>query len=94
MKRQLAFHLARSSIPIEWVAPLAPEGSDEEAPELDEELVECLSNTKLSDHFRLFAKELDVIEAKGLEDIYKSHLDSTRESRLSDSHILKLEVGE
>ncbi|KAL7414960.1 armadillo-type protein [Mrakia frigida] len=85
MKKQLAFHLARSSIPIEWVAPLAPEGSDEEAPELDEELVECISNTKLSDHFRLFAKELDVIEAKGLEDIYKSHLDSTRTTVNVDS---------
>lgn len=85
MKKQLALHLARSSIPIEWVSPEAPEGSDEEPAELDEELVECLSNSKLSEHFRQFAKELDVVEAKGLEDIYKSHLDGTRTTINVDS---------
>lgn len=80
MKRQLAFQLARSNIPIEWVQPTAPEGSDEEAPELEEDLVECISNTKLSEFFKYYGKELDVAEAKGLEDIYKSHLENTRES--------------
>ena len=80
MKKQLALHLARSSIPIEWVTPEVPEGSDEEPAELPEELIECLSNSKLSEHFRFFAKELDVVEAKGLEDIYKSHLDGISQS--------------
>lgn len=81
MKQQLALLLGRSNIPIEWVAPTAPEGSDEEAPELDEKLVECISNTRLSEHFKMFAQELDVVEAKSLEDVYKSHLEnSTRSS--------------
>lgn len=84
MKKQLAFHLARSNIPIDWVTPEPTEGGDE-VPELEEELVECISNTKLSEFFKLFAKELDVVEPKGLEDIYKSHLESTRSSPFPSS---------
>ncbi|CED83561.1 26s proteasome regulatory complex non-atpase subcomplex rpn1 subunit [Phaffia rhodozyma] len=84
MKKQLAFHLARSNIPIDWVTPEIAEGSDD-MPELEEELVECISNTKLSEFFKLFAKELDVVEPKGLEDIYKSHLESTRTMMSIDS---------
>ncbi len=45
-------------------------------PTLDEELLECMGNIKLSEHFRRFAKELDVMEPRSLEDIYKSHLDT------------------
>lgn len=47
--------------------------------ELDDDLLECLGNQKLSDHFKRFGKELDVFEPKSLEDIYKTHLDNTRE---------------
>ncbi|KAI0694186.1 armadillo-type protein [Cytidiella melzeri] len=72
MKRQLAFILARAQVPKEWVFP---EDSEEDPPE---DLVECLSNTKLSTHFRAFGKELGVSEAKSLEDVYKSHLENTR----------------
>jgi 26S proteasome regulatory subunit N1 len=77
MKKQLAFICARSNIPVEWATPETPEGSDEPV-ELSEELLECLGNAKLSEHFRTFAKELDVVEPKSLEDIYKSHLENTR----------------
>lgn len=49
-------------------------------PELDDDLLECLGNQKLSEHFKRFGKELDVFDPKSLEDIYKSHLDNTRES--------------
>lgn len=77
MKKQLAFILARSNIPIEWATPEVVEGSDEPV-ELSEDLIECLGNAKLSEHFRIFAKELDVVEPKSLEDIYKSHLENTR----------------
>ncbi|KAI0826430.1 armadillo-type protein [Irpex lacteus] len=69
MKRQLAFILARAQVPKEWVLP---EDSEEE------DLVDCLSNTKLSAHFRAFGKELGVSEARSLEDVYKSHLENTR----------------
>ncbi|KAI5449751.1 proteasome regulatory particle base subunit [Naganishia albida] len=47
-------------------------------PELDDDLLECLGNQKLSEHFKRFGKELDVFDPKSLEDIYKSHLDNTR----------------
>jgi 26S proteasome regulatory subunit N1 len=47
--------------------------------ELDDDLLECLGNLKLSDHFKRFGKELDVFDPKSLEDIYKTHLDNTRE---------------
>lgn len=72
MKRQLALLLARAQVPKEW---LFDEGEEEE----EEELIECLSNTRLSQHFRDFGKELGVAEAKSLEDVYKSHLENTSE---------------
>lgn len=79
MKRQLAFLLARAQVPIEW---LKPPSEDEDAEsdfqdELPEDLAECLTNAKLSTHFRDFGKELGVSDPKSLEDIYKSHLDNT-----------------
>jgi 26S proteasome regulatory subunit N1 len=76
MKRQLAFILARAQIPIEWLQP-SIDGDSEAVDEMPEDLVECLSNTKLSAHFRDFGKELGVAEAKSLEDVYKSHLENT-----------------
>lgn len=77
MKRQLAFLLARARVPIEWVQGNIDEGAEE----LPEDLVECISNTKLSAHFREFGKELSVLEPKSLEDVYKSHLENTRKSK-------------
>ena len=35
---------------------------------------EILSNAKLSEHYLALARDLDVMEAKTPEDIYKSHL--------------------
>ncbi|EPS97459.1 26S proteasome regulatory complex non-ATPase subcomplex Rpn1 subunit [Fomitopsis schrenkii] len=81
MKRQLAFLLARAQIPREWIEPQVEEdGIDEGESELPEDIVECLSNTHLSEHFRDFGKELGVLEPKSLEDVYKSHLENTRTS--------------
>lgn len=80
MKRQLAFMLARAQIPREWIEPQAEEdGADEGESELPEDIVECLSNTHLSEHFRDFGKELGVLEPKSLEDVYKSHLENASE---------------
>ena len=72
MKRQLAFLLARAQVPKEWLEP--EEGAEEELPE---DLLDCLNNTRLSQHFKDFGKELGVLEAKSLEDVYKSHLENT-----------------
>ncbi|KAG8803495.1 proteasome regulatory particle base subunit, partial [Serendipita sp. 399] len=73
MKRQLAFMIARAGIPLEWVID-----TSEGAEEIEEDLLECLSNAKLSTHFRAFGKDVGALEPKSLEDIYKSHLEQTR----------------
>lgn len=76
MKRQLAFILARAQVPIDWVQEQLEIESDPE--ELPEDLLECLSNTKLSAHFRAFGKEVGAEEAKTLEEVYKTHLEPAR----------------
>jgi len=68
LKDQMAFLIARQQI---WLDP--PSESEE-----DQELAECLNNTKLSDHFKSLAKELNILDPKMPEDIYKSHLESSR----------------
>ncbi|KAL9640300.1 MAG: hypothetical protein Q9164_000350 [Protoblastenia rupestris] len=68
MKRQTALLVARQQI---WLEPPS-EGDD------DQELLECLSNTKLPDHFKSLAKELNILDPKMPEDIYKTHLESSR----------------
>ena len=75
LKRQLAFILARQRVPLEL------EGEDAD----DMELQECLNNTKLSDHFKSLAKELNVLDPKVPEDIYKSHLESSRTAGLTNT---------
>ncbi|KAE9388117.1 26S proteasome regulatory complex, non-ATPase subcomplex, Rpn1 subunit [Gymnopus androsaceus JB14] len=76
MKRQLAFILARAQIPIEWLQA----EDEEEVEEFPSDLLECLSNTRLSASFREYGKEMGVSDAKSLEDVYKSHLENTRAS--------------
>jgi hypothetical protein len=49
----------------------------DDADELPEDLVKCLSSSQLSTHFREFGKVLGVVEAKSLEDVYKSYLENT-----------------
>jgi len=86
MKRQLAFLLSRAQIPLQWVGVSVGNGEDGgetetlagPAVELDQDLLECLSNTNLSTHFKAFGTELSVLEPKSLEDIYKTHLENTR----------------
>ncbi|RKO89788.1 armadillo-type protein [Blyttiomyces helicus] len=62
-KKQLAFMLARQQIALE---------TD------DDEITEILNNTRLSEHFIALARDLDVMEPKTPEDIYKSHLENIR----------------
>lgn len=67
MKKQLAYILARQQF----------HGVDEDLAD-DEVLTEILGNVKLSEHFQYFGKELNLVEPRSLEDIYKSHLENTR----------------
>ncbi len=74
LKKQMALLIARQQI---WLD--GPPEADE-----DQELIECLSNTKLPDHFKSLAKELSILEPKLPEDIYKSHLESSRTAGLTN----------
>ncbi|KAI6293784.1 proteasome regulatory particle base subunit [Pyricularia oryzae] len=66
LKKQLAFLIARQKI-------LLPDPDTE-----DQELTECLGNIRLSEHFKSLGKELNILDPKTTEDIYKSHLESSR----------------
>ena len=61
LKKQMAFQLARQQIQLETE---------------DSELNECLNNLHLSKYFTALATELDVLEPKTPEDIYKTHLEN------------------
>ncbi|KND04040.1 proteasome regulatory particle base subunit RPN1 [Spizellomyces punctatus DAOM BR117] len=63
MQKQLAFMLARQQINV---------------PTEDEDIQEILNNTRLSENYLALARDLDVMEAKTPDDIYKSHLEKDR----------------
>ncbi|KAK4156543.1 armadillo-type protein [Chaetomidium leptoderma] len=68
LKKQLAFLVARQRICLDH-----PRETQD-----DEEIVECLGNVKMPEHFKALGKELNILEPKTTEDIYKSHLESSR----------------
>ena len=74
LKKQMALLAARQQI---WLEPAL------EA-ETDQDLVACLNNAKLPEYFQTLAKELNILEPKMPEDIYKSHLESTRTAGLTN----------
>jgi len=76
IRRQMAFLVGRQRICLNV--------SEEEA-NADPELAECLNNTKLTDHFKLLAKELNILDPKTPEDIYKTHLESSRTAGLTNT---------
>jgi 26S proteasome regulatory subunit N1 len=96
MKRQLAFLIARAQIPLEWLHPASSDdNADGDADvdfqdELPDDLLECLSNSRLSMHFRELGKELGVGDPKSLEDVYKSHLENTSIALSSPDDIVNL----
>ncbi|KAI7223194.1 26S proteasome regulatory subunit [Hortaea werneckii] len=75
LKRQLAFILGRQRICLDL------EGEDAEDPELQD----CINNTKLPEHFKSLAKELNILDPKVPEDIYKSHLESSRTAGMTNT---------
>lgn len=72
---QLAFDLARANILLD----------DEIEP--DEALREVMSNRKRTEHFKALGKDLDVLEPKVPEDIYKSHLIDSRSAPPTASNL-------
>ncbi|CAI6342293.1 unnamed protein product [Periconia digitata] len=73
IRRQMAFLIARQRI---WF-----DVSDDDDPELQD----CLSNTRLSEYFKALGKELNVLDPKTPEDIYKTHLESSRTAGLTNT---------
>ncbi|XP_001604992.1 26S proteasome non-ATPase regulatory subunit 2 [Nasonia vitripennis] len=68
VQKQLAFMLGRQQIFLEL--PISIEWYDD--------LVEIMTNSHLNNHFLNLARELDIMEAKTPEDVYKSHLENSR----------------
>ncbi|CAG9816749.1 unnamed protein product [Phaedon cochleariae] len=68
VQKQLAFMLGRQQIYIE-IPETTPEYED---------LIEIMANCHLNNHFLNLARELDIMEPKTPEDVYKSHLENSR----------------
>jgi 26S proteasome regulatory subunit N1 len=68
LMKQLAFLVARQRLVLDLEA--------NNSEEMD--ILECASNIKLSEHFKSLGKELNILDPKTTEDIYKSHLESSR----------------
>ncbi|KAI5301466.1 proteasome regulatory particle base subunit [Ascosphaera pollenicola] len=66
LKCQMAFLIARQNISL-------PEEED-----LDEDVASCMNNTELHTYFKTLARELHILDPKMPEDIYKTHLETTR----------------
>ncbi|KAG7208331.1 hypothetical protein KM043_014567 [Ampulex compressa] len=70
VQKQLAFMLGRQQIFLELQESMVEY----------EDLVEIMSNSHLNTHFLNLARELDIMEPKTPEDVYKSHLENSRAS--------------
>jgi len=69
-RRQLCFVLARQGFVLDLEdGPAAVEDADER-----DALIEIMSNSKLSEYYLMLARDLDVMEPKTPQDVYKSHL--------------------
>ncbi|KAI0520918.1 armadillo-type protein [Xylaria bambusicola] len=72
LRKQLAFMVGRQKIVLYL-------DKDENISEKDaNEIEDALTNIKLSEYFKTLGKELNILEPKSTEDIYKSHLESSR----------------
>lgn len=68
IQKQLAFMLGRQQIWLEF----------KESTNHTDDLVEIMSNAHLNNYFLNLARELDIMEPKTPEDVYKSHLENSR----------------
>ncbi|RMJ28510.1 26S proteasome regulatory subunit [Aspergillus sp. HF37] len=71
LKKQMAFLASRQQI---WL--------DIETE--DESLADCLNNTSISKNFKSLGKELNILDPKMPEDIYKTHLETSRGAGLTN----------
>uniref|UniRef100_A0A5B6YM08 26S proteasome non-ATPase regulatory subunit 2 homolog n=1 Tax=Davidia involucrata TaxID=16924 RepID=A0A5B6YM08_DAVIN len=67
-KKQFCYILARHGITFELDEEMAADDEDREA------LQEIINNTKLSEGYLTLARDIEVMEPKSPEDIYKAHL--------------------
>lgn len=87
MKKQLAYFLARSLVPLSWVhtSEDAEKEGEGPCPTQDDEMLAVLGNTGLSTHFKAFGKAVGVVDPRSPEDIYKTHLETARTTTNVDS---------
>ncbi|KAL4919755.1 armadillo-type protein [Aspergillus aurantiobrunneus] len=74
LKKQMAFLISRQQI---WLDQL---GDDED----DQTFMDCLNNTSIPKHFKSLGKELNILDPIMPEDIYKTHLESSRGAGLTN----------
>lgn len=67
-KKQFCFILARHEVAFELDEEMLPEDDDRE------QLQEIINNSKLSEGYLTLARDIEVMEPKSPEDIYKAHL--------------------
>ena len=69
VKKQMAFMLGRQRNPFDTTSE---DGS------ADEELYRIISNERLSEHFKGLARDLDMLEPKHPDHIFKTHLEERK----------------
>eukprot|EP00040_Diaphanoeca_grandis_P034210 m.211071 g.211071 ORF g.211071 m.211071 type:complete len:905 (-) comp33103_c0_seq1:362-3076(-) len=80
VRRQLAFMLARQGVVLD-LDELVEDNTNPQAVLLEEDelerefLVGLMSNQRLNENFLALGRELDILEPKTPEDVYKTHLD-------------------
>uniref|UniRef100_A0A7S3QP44 26S proteasome non-ATPase regulatory subunit 2 homolog n=1 Tax=Dunaliella tertiolecta TaxID=3047 RepID=A0A7S3QP44_DUNTE len=74
-RKQLCYLLAKHGYRLDLEEGITAEADEEKR----EALREVVSNSKLSEHFLALARDLDVMEAKVPEDVYKTHLAEGRQ---------------
>lgn len=77
IRKQMAYMLGRQQVFLEL----------DDATDDYDDLVEIMSNSHLNNNFLALARELDIMEPKTPDDIYKSHLDNPRPSFGSGSNV-------
>jgi len=75
VRRQLAFMLARQQVFIDFDNPVGNYENDIDDEER-EVLRELMSNSRLNGNFLNLARELDILDPKTPDDIYKTHLEA------------------
>ncbi|KAF1944370.1 26S proteasome regulatory complex, non-ATPase subcomplex, Rpn1 subunit [Clathrospora elynae] len=77
IRRQMAFLCARQRI---WF-----DVADDDDPDLQD----CVNNARLPEYYLALAKELNILDPKSPNDIYKTHLESSRTAGLTNTDSFK-----